>query len=169
MARAMGGIRVERGSGSDEPLVEAARALEAGEVVVIMPQGTIPRGRAFFDPVLQGRWGTARLAAETGAPVVPVGVWGTEQVWPRSSRLPNLLNITSPPRVSVTVGPAVPLGGEDPSEDTRRIMEAIVALLPPEAREAREPTPEELAMAMPPGAEPDADGSHEAARRPGTD
>lgn len=169
IARAMGGIRVERGSGSDEPLVEAAQALEAGEVVVIMPQGTIPRGRAFFDPVLHGRWGTARLAAETGAPVVPVGVWGTERVWPRSSRLPNLLNITSPPEVNVTVGPVVPLSGDDPAADTRRIMDAIVALLPPEARQQREPTAEELAMATPPGAAPDADGSHEAARRPGTD
>lgn len=169
VARAMGGIRVERGSGSDEPLHEAARALEAGEVVAIMPQGTIPRGRAFFDPVLHGRWGTARLAAQTGAPVVPVGVWGTERVWPRSARLPNLLNITSPPQVSVTVGPAVALGGTDPEADTRRIMDAIVALLPPEAREAREPTAEELALATPAGAEPDADGSHEAARRPGTD
>jgi len=169
IARAMGGIRVERGSGSDEPLVEAARALEAGEVVVIMPQGTIPRGRAFFDPVLHGRWGTARLAAETGAPVVPVGVWGTERVWPRSSRLPNLLNITSPPEVRVTVGPVVPLDGDDPSADTRRIMDAIAALLPPEARQQREPTAEEVAMATPPGASPDADGSHEAARRPGTD
>jgi len=169
IARAMGGIRVERGSGSDEPLVEAAHALEAGEVVVIMPQGTIPRGRAFFDPVLHGRWGTARLAAETGAPVVPVGVWGTERVWPRRSRLPNLLNITSPPQVSVTVGPVVPLGGDDPSADTRRIMDAIVALLPPEARQQREPTAEELAMVTPPGSAPDADGAHEAARRPGTD
>lgn len=169
IARAMGGIRVERGSGSDEPLVEAAHALEAGEVVVIMPQGTIPRGRAFFDPVLHGRWGTARLAAETGAPVVPVGVWGTEHVWPRSSRLPNLLNITSPPQVSVTVGPVVPLVGDDPSADTRRIMDAIVALLPPEARQQREPSAEELAMATPPGAAADSDGSHEAARRPGSD
>ena len=44
MARAMGGIRVERGTGSDEPLKEAAAALEAGELVVILPQGTIPRG-----------------------------------------------------------------------------------------------------------------------------
>lgn len=169
VARALGGIRVERGSGSDEPLVEAAQALEAGEVVVIMPQGTIPRGRAFFDPVLHGRWGTARLAADTGAPVIPVGVWGTERVWPRSSRLPNLLNITSPPEVSVTIGPAVPLGGDDPSADTRRIMDAIVDLLPPEARRQREPTAEELALATPPGASPDVDGSHEGSRRPGTD
>jgi len=87
LARAFGGIRVERASGSDEPLREAAAALQAGEVVTLMPQGTIPRGRAFFDPVLKGRWGAARLAALTGAPVIPVGLWGTERVWPRSSRL----------------------------------------------------------------------------------
>ena len=53
----MGGIRVERGTGSDEPLRAAAQALEGGELVAIMPQGTIPRGPAFFDPVLKGRWG----------------------------------------------------------------------------------------------------------------
>ena len=53
----MGGIRVERGTGSDEPLAEAAVALEAGELVAMMPQGTIPRGPAFFDPVLQGPLG----------------------------------------------------------------------------------------------------------------
>ena len=40
-------------------------------MVVIMPQGTIPRGQAFFDPELKGRWGAARLAAMTGAPVDP--------------------------------------------------------------------------------------------------
>ena len=30
--------------------MEAAAALASGELVAIMPQGTIPRGRAFFDP-----------------------------------------------------------------------------------------------------------------------
>ena len=171
IARAVGGIRVERGSGSDAPLEEAAAALSAGEMVVVMPQGTIPRGRAFFDPELQGRWGTARLAAMTGAPVVPIGLWGTEKVWPRSSRLPNLLNIVDPPSVSVTVGPAVELGGVDPDADTQRIMAAIVTLLPAEARRHREPTAEELALATPSGhtTDPDGDTEHESHRRPGTD
>ena len=86
LAKAMGGIRVERASGSDEPLRFAAEALEAGQMVALMPQGTIPRGPSFFDPELKGRWGAARLAAMTKAPVVPVGLWGTEKVWPRSSR-----------------------------------------------------------------------------------
>jgi putative phosphoserine phosphatase/1-acylglycerol-3-phosphate O-acyltransferase len=149
--RAFGGIRVDRGSGSDEPLQEAAAALKAGELVTIMPQGTIPRGRAFFDPVLKARWGAARLAAMTGAPVIPIGLWGTEKVWPRSSRLPRLLNVRRPPKVQVRVGPAVPLEHDDPAADTERIMAAIVDLLPPEARRRHRPTAEELARTFPPG------------------
>jgi putative phosphoserine phosphatase/1-acylglycerol-3-phosphate O-acyltransferase len=46
-------------------------------------------------------------------------------------------------------------------------MEAIVALLPDEAREHREPTAEQLAATYPPGYH--GDPEREAARRPGTD
>ncbi|MET0577895.1 MAG: HAD-IB family hydrolase, partial [Ilumatobacteraceae bacterium] len=74
LARAMGGIRVDRGTGSDEPLEAAIAALEVGELLMMAPEGTIPRGPAFFDPELKGRWGAARLAAATQAPVIPVGL-----------------------------------------------------------------------------------------------
>jgi putative phosphoserine phosphatase / 1-acylglycerol-3-phosphate O-acyltransferase len=156
LARAFGGIRVERGSGSDQPLVEAARALDAGEVVGVLPQGTIPRGRAFFDPELRGRWGAARLAAMTGAPIVPIGLWGTERVWPRNARVPAIWNVTSPPLVTIRVGQPFVVAGDDHDAETVRIMEAITALLPPEARAEREPTPEELRAATPPGGDPEA-------------
>jgi putative phosphoserine phosphatase/1-acylglycerol-3-phosphate O-acyltransferase len=149
---------------------EAAAALEAGEVVVILPQGTIPRGEAFFDPILKGRWGAAKLAAMTRAPVVPLGLWGTEKVWPRSERVPRLWNIANPPDVSVRLGGVVELGHDDPDVDTRRIMDAIVDLLPPEAREHHEPTDEELALTMPSSAKSGAGSStHETDRRPGSD
>jgi putative phosphoserine phosphatase/1-acylglycerol-3-phosphate O-acyltransferase len=167
IARAMGGIRVERGSGSDEPLRHAAEALHAGQLVAIMPQGTIPRGPAFFDPVLKGRWGAARLAAMTKAPVIPVGLWGTERVWPRSSRLPHVWNVLDPPAVTVRVGAEVPLRHRSPEADTKRLMQAIVDLLPAEARERHEPTAEELARTNPPGYR--GDPGAEADRRPGTD
>jgi putative phosphoserine phosphatase/1-acylglycerol-3-phosphate O-acyltransferase len=167
LARAMGGIRVERGSGSDEPLHEAAEALHAGELVAIMPQGTIPRGRAFFDPELKGRWGAARLAALADVPVIPMGMWGTEKVWPRNSRVPNVLNVTSPPTVRVRIGPPVPLGHADPEADTQAIMGAIVDLLPPAARVRHEPTEDELALTLPAGHHDQ--GTDETARRPGTD
>lgn len=167
IASAMGGIRVERGTGSDAPLQAAADALEAGDLVALMPQGTIPRGRAFYDPKLKGRWGAARLAAMTEAPVIPVGLWGTEKVWPRSARVPNVLNVVNPPTITIVVGEPVALKYKSPDADTKKIMKAITALLPPEARAPHDPTPDEIALAMPPGAK--GDGSNEAKRRPGVD
>ncbi len=167
LAKAMGGIRVDRGTGSDEPLEAAAAALRGGEMIGIMPEGTIPRGPAFFDPNLKGRWGAARLAQMTGATVIPVGIWGTEKVWPRSSRLPSVLNVTDPPLVSAVVGKPVELKNKSLDADTKRIMKAIVKLLPPEARAQRDPTPEELAITYPSGYKGDPDD--ETKRRPGAD
>jgi putative phosphoserine phosphatase / 1-acylglycerol-3-phosphate O-acyltransferase len=149
LARALGGIPVERGSRSGDPMRRAAAALRAGEVLIVLPQGTIPRGAAFFDPVLKGHTGAARLAAETGAPVIPIGLWGTEQVWPRSSRVPAMLTL-HPPRVTVRVGSPVALGLTDAVADTATLMRAIVDLLPDEARLERTPSAEDLARARPP-------------------
>jgi putative phosphoserine phosphatase / 1-acylglycerol-3-phosphate O-acyltransferase len=167
IATAMGGIRVHRGTGSDEPLQAAAEALANGDLVALMPQGTIPRGRAFFDPKLKGRWGAARLAAMSGAPVIPIGLWGTEKVWPRSARLPNMLNVVEPPLVRIRVGPPVALKYKDPDVDTKRIMKALMALLPDESRIKHEPTEAELALTMPSGHH--GDDRRESTRRPGTD
>lgn len=149
VARALGGIPVDRGSRSGEPMRAAAASLRAGEVVIVLPQGTIPRGEAFFDPVLKGRTGTARLAAETGAPVVPVGIFGTEQVWPRAAKLPDMTTLLHPRKVSVVVGDEVELGHTDPVADTEVLMAAIADLLPGEARTGRAPTPDELARTRP--------------------
>jgi putative phosphoserine phosphatase / 1-acylglycerol-3-phosphate O-acyltransferase len=167
IAAAMGGIRVDRGTGSDEPLKAAADALENGDLVAIMPQGTIPRGRAFFEPRLKGRWGAARLAALTKAPVIPVGLWGTERVWPRSARLPNVLNVVDPPTVRIRVGGPVALQYDDVESDTKKIMKAIMAMLPDESRVRRKPTAQELAASLPPGSR--SRGERELDRRPGTD
>jgi putative phosphoserine phosphatase/1-acylglycerol-3-phosphate O-acyltransferase len=166
LARAVGTIRVDRGTGSDEPLDAAALALRAGELVMIAPQGTIPRGPAFFEPELKGRWGVARLAATTRAPVIPMGLWGTEQVWPRNARLPRI-NPLRRPHVTVRIGPPVELAHDDPDTDTKQIMSALVNLLPPEASERGTPTDEELRRTYPPGyrGEP----ARETERRPGRD
>jgi putative phosphoserine phosphatase/1-acylglycerol-3-phosphate O-acyltransferase len=150
--RASGAICVDRARGGGSAYQEAVEALRNGEVLVITPQGTIPRGEAFFDPRLRGKSGVARLAAATGAPVIPLGVWGTEHVWPRSSRLPNLINVLHPPTIRVRVGPPVTgLTGKDFRMDTEKIMAAIAAQLPPEAQLRRIPTAQELARTLPPG------------------
>ena len=151
LATALGGIPVDRGRGGAESFEQAAVALEGGEMVVLLPQGTIPRGAAFYDPVLKGRTGAARLAAMTGAPVIPFGIWGSEHVWPRSSHLPRMLNVTHPPTVRVRVGEPVDLKLRSAAADTRRIMAAIVGCLPPQARDRRTPTEEEIRFATPGG------------------
>ena len=100
----------------------------------------------------------------TEAPVIPIGC-GARRRCGRSARLPNILNVTNPPTVQIRVGPPVALKYRSADADTKRIM-AIVALLPDEAREHKEPTREEL-RTFPPGYK--GDPEKETARRPGTD
>jgi putative phosphoserine phosphatase/1-acylglycerol-3-phosphate O-acyltransferase len=88
-------------------------------------------------------------------------------VWPRSSRLPKLLNVLERPKVTASVGEPVELKRKSLDADTKRIMKAIVNQLPPQARLPHDPTPEELAATYPPGYHGDPD--RESTRRPGTD
>ena len=169
LATALGGIRVDRGTGSDEPLQAAAAALEAGELVALMPQGTIPRGRAFFEPELKGRWGAARLAAHdqgAGHPDRPVG--HRAGVAPQRP-VPNLLNVGRPAdRARSAVGRPVDLQLPQRSTPTRSgSWRRSSPCCPPEAHERHEPTAEELARTLPSGYKQDPD--KELSRRPGTD
>ena len=150
LAKLAGGIRVDRGTGSSEPLRKAIDALKAGEMVSLAPQGTIPRGPAFFEPVLVGRPGVAQLAKDSKAPVIPIGLWGTEKVWPRNQKAPSL-DIRNRPLVSVAVGPPVDVKRRSIDADTKRVMASISALLPDEANERYTPTYDELAKTYPAG------------------
>jgi putative phosphoserine phosphatase/1-acylglycerol-3-phosphate O-acyltransferase len=105
----------------------------------------------------------------TGAPIIPIGLWGTERVWPRSSMVPNVLNIANPPLVRTRVGIPFTVSGEDLDEDTRQIMDAIVDLLPPEAKVRRDPTPEELRRTIPSSYKGDPEKYGEEQHRPGQD
>lgn len=70
-------IPVERGTADASGALDAgAAALADGECVVVFPEGTISRD---FEP-MAGKTGVTRLARAAGAPVVPVGLWGTHRV-----------------------------------------------------------------------------------------
>jgi glycerol-3-phosphate dehydrogenase (NAD(P)+) len=72
----LGAFPVNRGAGDGDMLDTAKAILERGGCVLIFPEGTRTRPGALGRP----KRGVGRLALETGAPVVPVAMIGTEAV-----------------------------------------------------------------------------------------
>ena len=72
----LGAFPVRRGHGDDAMLDTARAILERGDAVLMFPEGTRIRPGALGRP----KRGVGRLALETGAPVVPVAINGTEAV-----------------------------------------------------------------------------------------
>lgn len=61
-----------------EAVRDAIAAVEAGECVVVYPEGTITRDPGLWP--MQGKTGAARVALATGAPLYPVAQWGAQEV-----------------------------------------------------------------------------------------
>ena len=79
LLRGCGGIPVYRGTtDAKASLRDAIAAVDEGKFVVIYPEGTITKDPAGWP--MTGRTGAARLALETGAPVIPVARWGTQDI-----------------------------------------------------------------------------------------
>ncbi|MEV5002502.1 lysophospholipid acyltransferase family protein [Nocardioides sp. LML1-1-1.1] len=106
----------------------AVDAIRAGRVVVIYPEATITRDPELWP--MKGKSGAARIALETGCPVIPVGQWGAQELLAPYTKKPHLV-----PRNQITmrVGTPVPLDDlrAQPrttalvNEATERIMTAI--------------------------------------------
>lgn len=83
---ALGMIPIDRSGGdaSQRALNTAKRVIERGDLFGIYPEGTRSRtGRLH-----KGHTGMARLALETGAPIVPVGIIGTREIQPPEVSMP---------------------------------------------------------------------------------
>lgn len=82
---AAGMIPVDRsGKGLRTSLGIAARRLDEGEIIGIFPEGTRSRDGRLH----RGHVGAAHLALHTGAPIVPVGITGTDVAMPPDARFP---------------------------------------------------------------------------------
>src|SRR3954471_5622283 len=75
LLNALGAFPIRRGESDEESMDTALEILERGDVVVIFPEGT----RIRTGSLGKGKRGVGRLAVESGAPVVPVAVHGTER------------------------------------------------------------------------------------------
>jgi 1-acyl-sn-glycerol-3-phosphate acyltransferase len=84
-----GQIPVNRGAAdAAQALRQAEQALKDGEAVIIYPEGTATRDPGLWPMV--AKTGVARVALATGAPVIPVARWGTQDVLPYGSKKPKL-------------------------------------------------------------------------------
>ncbi len=143
--RSAGQIPVERLSRNAAGAYDAAvAAVRAGECVVVYPEGTITRDPDLWP--MTGKSGAARIALETGCPVVPVGQWGPQHLLAPYARRPHLVPRTV---VHAAVGRPVdlsdlasrPITTQTIALATERIMDAISVLVgglrgeePPEQR-----------------------------------
>jgi 1-acyl-sn-glycerol-3-phosphate acyltransferase len=122
LLRRLGGFPVYRGARDNWAMLHSKRVLEAGQVLGIFPEGSRNRGKG----LRPGKSGAARLALETGAPVVPVGVDGSHRLFVKFPRRST---------VRINLGrPICPDAYHSPLELTDIIMYALADLLPEDLR-----------------------------------
>ncbi len=146
MARNGGVHPVDRDAADVEAFRLASRILDEGNILFVFPEGTRSQ-----DGALQAaRDGVAVLALRSGAQIVPIGIGGSSDVWPRGQRFPHPGG-----RITVRIGRPFRVADELPPGTDRRtakglatglIMRRIAELLPPasaastrDRRTSREP------------------------------
>lgn len=123
----LGAFPVRRGEADRQAIKQAEEVLKAGQVLVIFPEGTRSKTHA----MKEGLPGAALIALRSGAPVVPVGIYGSERfklwhVWPFRTR------------VTLTYGQPFTLsrdgrkGHGDLQSQLDMMMRRIAELLPPQ-------------------------------------
>lgn len=112
---ALGAFPVARGKVDREALRRCQTVLEAGQPLVLYPEGTRQ-----FGPTLHELYdGPAFLALRTGVPVIPVGIGGSERAQAKGSKL------VRPTKVRVVIGAPImpPMGREGRATSRRAVRE----------------------------------------------
>ena len=112
-------IPVDRGSDGRAPLLAARAALEAGEIVVIYPEGTVTTNPDFLP--MRGHTGAARLSLASGVPITPMASWGSQAVWQKSGK--GSLKWGRP--VWMRVGPPLDFSQRRAEADDREALHAM--------------------------------------------
>lgn len=126
--RAMQALPVRRGGAGDlEAIRTALTLLKQGEAVAVFPEGRISETLS----LLRGKPGVSLLAQRSGAPIVPIGISGTERL---GTLGPFVTARWRTPRVRVNIGPAFrpdyPPGRPDHQAMADVVMHRLAAQLP---------------------------------------
>ena len=111
---AMGGFPVNRGSADRDALRKCVDYLTRGEPIVIFPEGTRRSG-----PVVEEMFeGAAYVSTKTGAPIIPVGIGGSEGAMPKGAKF------LKPVKCHLIIGPPLhPEPGEAGKAPRRAVRE----------------------------------------------
>jgi 1-acyl-sn-glycerol-3-phosphate acyltransferase len=113
----VGTIPVDRSGGraSEAALRTGLRRLNEGGLFGIYPEGTrSPDGRLY-----RGKTGVARLALESGAPVIPVAMIGTDVAQPIGRRIPKIM------RIGIVIGEPLDFSRYKGMENDRFILRSV--------------------------------------------
>jgi 1-acyl-sn-glycerol-3-phosphate acyltransferase len=105
----LGAFPVRRGAADEEALETARTVLRQGGVLAVFPEGTRIRDP---DELGEPRSGAGRLALETGAPLVPAAISGTENLF--------FGPVPKPTRVAISFGEPIAVEGLGPSPAAAR-------------------------------------------------
>lgn len=113
----VGQVPVDRSGGraSEAAIYTALRVLTSGKLFGIYPEGTrSPNGTMY-----RGKTGVARIAMESGAPVLPVAMIGTYEIQPPHTLRPHLK------RVGIRIGVPLDFSRYDGLENDRFVLRSI--------------------------------------------
>lgn len=128
-------IPIRRGEGDAHALDLALASLHDGSVVAIAPEGGVnPEPRGDLQRI---RSGIARLALPAGVPIVPVGLWGTQERWPKTGII--WRRLWRRPRLAIVFGPPLLPDGEAGTDaDVEDLKERLRVRLEEQVTAARE-------------------------------
>jgi 1-acyl-sn-glycerol-3-phosphate acyltransferase len=132
--RRLGMIPIRRGLGDWEAIEHTAETVRHGALAGIFPEGRMGDG----PDLLPGNKGAARIALSAGAPIVPVGIWGTQHRWPRVG-----FKRSGPlrTRIGLVYGPPIPPDGDPRSRaDVRALTDRVMVAIGELRTEARQLT-----------------------------
>jgi 1-acyl-sn-glycerol-3-phosphate acyltransferase len=124
--RFLGAFPVKRGEADRQSLRTAEEQLKAGRILSIFPEGT----RSKIHKLGQAHAGMGLIALRSGAPVVPVAIYGSEKAFKKFR--PRITIIFGEPMILTPKGKKITR--EDIDESTEHVMLRIASMLPPEYR-----------------------------------